>query len=70
PYTQVLLGSRPKEGLKKGDALHCIPGARRIWRACRPADPYTQVLLGSRPKEGLKKGDALHCIPGARRIWR
>lgn len=37
PYTQVLLGSRPKEGLKKGDALHCIPGARRIWRACRPA---------------------------------
>ena len=27
PYTQVLLGSRPKEGLKKGDALHCIPGA-------------------------------------------
>ena len=21
----VLLGSRPKEGLKKGDALHCIP---------------------------------------------
>lgn len=27
PYTQVLLGSRPKEGLKKGDALHCIPGS-------------------------------------------
>lgn len=27
PYTRVLLGSRPKEGLKKGDALHCIPGA-------------------------------------------
>ena len=27
PYTQVLLGSRPKEGLKKGDELHCIPGA-------------------------------------------
>lgn len=27
PYTQVLLGSRPKEGLKKGDALYCIPGA-------------------------------------------
>ena len=27
PYTQVLLGSRPKEGLKKGDALRCIPGA-------------------------------------------
>lgn len=27
PYTQVLLGSRPKDGLKKGDALHCIPGS-------------------------------------------
>nr|WP_318382676.1 ABC transporter ATP-binding protein [uncultured Enterobacter sp.] len=27
PYTQVLLGSRPKEGLKKGVALHCIPGS-------------------------------------------
>ncbi|MEN0616447.1 ABC transporter ATP-binding protein [Klebsiella indica] len=27
PYTKVLLGSRPKEGLKKGDALYCIPGA-------------------------------------------
>jgi peptide/nickel transport system ATP-binding protein len=27
PYTQVLLGSRPKAGLKKGDALHCIPGS-------------------------------------------
>ncbi len=27
PYTRVLLGSRPKEGLKKGDVLHCIPGS-------------------------------------------
>lgn len=27
PYTQVLLGSRPKGGLKKGDVLHCIPGS-------------------------------------------
>ncbi len=27
PYTQVLLGSRPRAGLKKGDALYCIPGA-------------------------------------------
>jgi peptide/nickel transport system ATP-binding protein len=27
PYTRVLLGSRPKEGLKKGDALYCIPGS-------------------------------------------
>lgn len=27
PYTRVLLGSRPKEGLKKGDVLYCIPGS-------------------------------------------
>lgn len=27
PYTRVLLGSRPKDGLKKGEALHCIPGS-------------------------------------------
>ncbi len=39
PYTQVLLGSRPKEGLKKGDALHCIPGAPPDLARCRPAAP-------------------------------
>lgn len=37
PYTQVLLGSRPKEGLRKVMPCTAFPARRRIWRACRPA---------------------------------
>lgn len=48
PYTQVLLGSRPKEGLKKGDALHCIPGSppdlARLPAGCAFADRCPHAL--------------------------
>ena len=48
PYTQVLLGSRPKEGLKKGDALHCIPGSppdlSRLPAGCAFADRCPHAL--------------------------
>jgi len=48
PYTQVLLGSRPKEGLKKGDALHCIPGSppdlARLPVGCAFADRCPHAL--------------------------
>lgn len=50
PYTQVLLGSRPKDGLKKGDVLHCIPGSppdlSRLPPGCAFADrcPYARAV--------------------------
>ncbi|MEF3092220.1 ABC transporter ATP-binding protein [Raoultella sp. WB_B2P2-3] len=52
PYTQVLLGSRPKEGLKKGDALRCIPGSppdlARLPAGCAFADrcPHARAVCG------------------------
>ena len=35
PYTQVLLGSRPKDGLKKATRCIAFPVRRRIFPACR-----------------------------------
>lgn len=37
PYTQVLLGSRPKDGLKKATRCTAFPVRRRIFPACRRA---------------------------------
>ncbi|STU79247.1 Oligopeptide transport ATP-binding protein OppD [Klebsiella michiganensis] len=49
PYTQVLLGSRPKEGLKKGDALHCIPGSPPDLSCLPPGCAFAERCPHARP---------------------
>ncbi|HHZ6887070.1 TPA: ABC transporter ATP-binding protein [Klebsiella michiganensis] len=49
PYTQVLLGSRPKEGLKKGDALHCIPGSPPDLSRLPPGCAFAERCPHARP---------------------
>ena len=69
PYTQVLLGSRPKEGLKKGDALHCIPGAppdlARLPPGCAFAErcPHRRPVCEQSlpPTESIAERHAVSC---------
>ncbi|STU61405.1 Oligopeptide transport ATP-binding protein OppD [Klebsiella pneumoniae subsp. ozaenae] len=76
PYTQVLLGSRPKEGLKKGDALHCIPGAppdlARLPPGCAFAErcPHRRPVCEQSlpPTESVAERHAVSCTAGA--SWR
>ena len=49
PYTQVLLGSRPKEGLKKGDVLHCIPGSPPDLSRLPPGCAFAERCPHARP---------------------
>ncbi|WES69708.1 ABC transporter ATP-binding protein [Superficieibacter sp. HKU1] len=49
PYTRVLLGSRPKEGLKKGDALHSIPGSPPDLTHLPPGCAFADRCAHARP---------------------